>query len=181
MKKKKFRDHALAGFLDLLGSKTVSPGGGTAAALTAGIGIALVEMVSAINGSKMTQLKTLRRQMENFMDLDAFYFLKLSALTKKKERGQVFQSALKKCAETPLRICEGAFQGACLAQDEHTRTGRWLKSDLVEASILLKAAFQSAKLNVEANLGSITDKKYVESVREKISLWEKKWSNLPVF
>ncbi len=176
-----FRAKKLADFLDLLGSKAVSPGGGTAAALTAATGIALIEMVSAINGSGTAPLKVLRRRMESLMDEDAKYFLKLSALYKKKVKGSALQEALKKCAQAPMLVCEGSFRSARLAQAERSRTGRWLKSDLVEASILLEAAFQSAKLNVEANLRFIDDRKYVEGIRGKIMDWEKKWSKLPTF
>ncbi len=181
MTHRSFRRQALAHFLDLLGSKAVSPGGGSAAALTAAVGLALVEMVSAINCSGTARLKTLRRRMEVLMDEDAKYFLNLSALYKKKERGPALQKALKKCAQTPLLICEGVFEGVRLAQSERSRTGRWLRSDLIEASILLKAAFGSAKLNVEANLGFISDKKYVTGVRGKILTWEKRWSKLRAF
>ena len=179
MAQKNFRRQSVTGFLDLLGSKAVTPGGGSAAALTAAIGIALVEMAASINGSGSAKARTLRRRMEILIDLDAARFSRLSALYKRKEKGVVLQNALKACAEPPIKICEGAAIGVRLAKEEWPRTSRWLKSDLVEASVLLNAAFRSGLLNVEANLALIKDKKYVADTRKKIASWEKKWQKLP--
>ena len=163
----------------MLGSKAVSPGGGAAAALVAATGIALVEMAASINGSASTKPRVLRRRLETLMDLDAARFSKLSALYKRKQKGVALQAALKGCAEPPLKVCKSAFDGVRLAKEEWPRTSRWLKSDLVEAGILLQAAFRSGKLNAEANLTLIEDKDYVTRTRKKLSDWEKKWQKLP--
>ncbi len=178
----KFRKQSLEHFLDVLGSEAVSPGGGTAAALTAATGLALVEMVTRINSKKKSApksakillIKLRRKRLQNIMDEDAAAFLKLSAFYKKKEKGPGYQSALKNAAAVPLEICEISLDGLLWANRECSFTGRWLMSDLVEAAVLLEAAFKSAKLNVEINLKESADKKFVSKIREKILLLERK-------
>ena len=178
-----FRQKKISYFLDKLGSDSGSPGGGAAAALTAAIGIALVEMVVRINSkrknptggkSKAARLKTLRRRMESVMDRDAAVFSKLSKLLKAKNRGTLYQTALKAAAAVPFVICKTVPEGLRLAKSEAAFTGRWLMSDLVESESLLKAAFFTGKLNVEINLNEIEDQKFVLSKRRALAVWEKK-------
>ncbi len=167
--------------MDLLGSESVSPGGGTAAALTAALGLALVEMTARINAKKKlknspgkaAKIKNARERMENLMERDAAVFLRLSAFYKKKDKGPGYQTALKNAAAVPFEICERAVQGLGWAKQEFAFTGRWLKSDLLEAVVLLEAAFESGRLNVEINLNEITDKKFVSKTRSSLLALEK--------
>ena len=155
--------------MDKLGSSAGVPGGGAAAGLTAALGLALAEMVARINSrktgkasaAKAAKLKSLRRVMENLMDKDAAAFARLSKFYKNKDRGPKYHEALEYCAEVPLGICSAAVQGLAIARSETASTGRWLMSDLKESKLLLRAAFFSAKLNVEVNLNEIPDPFYV--------------------
>ncbi len=182
----KFHKQSVEHFLDVLGSEAVSPGGGTAAALTAATGLALVEMVARINSKKrsaaknvkVSKIRQCRKRLENIMDEDAATFLKLSAFYKKKDKGPRYQSALKNAAGVPLKICEISLTGLLWAKHESSFTGRWLMSDLVQASVLLEAAFRSAKLNVEINLKETADKNFVSEIRKRLFLLERKIRSL---
>lgn len=177
-----FRKNKLSVFMDKLGSSAGAPGGGAAAALTAAMGLALGEMVAQINAkktgerslAKAAKLKALRRSMEKAMDTDAATFDRLSKFYKSKDRGPRYHEALENCAEVPMGICAAAAEGIRIVRSEAAFTGRWLMSDLKESEILLKAAFYSAKLNVDVNLNEIPDKNYVAGKRNLLNTLAKK-------
>ena len=176
-----FRLENIGRFLNQLGSDSGSPGGGSAAALTAALGIALAEMVVRINvkgkpagrKSKAARLKALRQRMELVMDKDAAAFSALSRFYKTKDRGARYQAALKKAAEVPFVICETVPEALRLAESEAASTGRWLMSDLVESKTLLKAAFDAGKLNVEINLNALADKRVAAAAKKRLAALEK--------
>lgn len=177
-----FRDDELGVFTDKLGSSSGAPGGGAAAALTAALGLALAEMVARINArrtgesskKKASKFKSLRRSMESLMDKDAAAFEKLSKFYKDKDRGPKYREALENCAESPLGICAAVIEGLKILRSEAASTSRWLMSDLKESEILLRAAFDSAKLNVEVNLNEIPDKNYVAGKKILLAALAKK-------
>ncbi len=165
-------------FSSLLGSDRPSPGGGSAAALTAALGCALAEMVSRLNGKRKTNaeasqsskntisLESLRRDLENLMTEDAKAFESVSKLWK--EKPPELQGLLKHAATVPLTIIEKSNKSLEIASHEITRTSKHLISDLAEAGILLFAAIKSARFNVEINLSAIDDKAFNQNTRSKV-------------
>ena len=182
MKTFNFSKYPLSQFLSVLGSDSPAPGGGSAAALVASLGIALVEMVARINAkrnaknskNRIDTLRRLRMRAENLITQDAKAFMALSRVFKEKRKGARFQQALKVGARVPLEICEFSSQALSIALLEKNRTSRWLASDLVEAALLLEAAFGSGRLNVEINLGQITDKNFVFKIKKRLDFLEHK-------
>lgn len=173
---REFTKTNLKQFLDELGSPAVSPGGGSAAALTAAVGIALVEMVTAINdrraGVKSAGLraaKKLRRKTTGLITKDALAFGLISKYFKEGKKNPRYQAALKKGARVPMEICEASVQGAALGRKQAQRTSHWLASDLAEAKILLKAAFHAGRLNVEINLKDLKDHPFVRRARNRMN------------
>lgn len=168
-------------FLKDLGSKKGAPGGGAAAALTGASGSALVEMVARLNDVRTARLtKTagraegLRQKLQRLIGEDARVFLVIRSLYKKrKENGPAWQQALKKGVAVPLKICEACVDSGELARAEKDRTSRWLESDRQEALILLRAAFDSANLNVEVNLKEMTDGLFCGQMRQRIKKWRR--------
>ena len=165
----------LDAFLAELGSKKGAPGGGAAAALAAAAGAALVEMVARLNAARLKRASgtagkaaLLRGKLQRLIREDAKAFGRIQKAYKlRKKKPALWQSALKSGARPPLRIVEYCAAVAKLAQGERKRTNPWLESDRREALILLRAAAQSAWLNVEINLKSIDDKKFVQRVRKQ--------------
>ena len=163
-KNKDYRSGSVARFLDELGSSSVSPGGGSAAALCAALGLALAEMVARINDKRAkkketAEAKKLRKRLEWLTTLDAKTFKAMSKFFKEDRKSLKFQNALRVCAKVPLEICELSLKGLRLARREENRTSRWLASDLAESGVLLEAAFYSARLNVNINLRGMLEKK----------------------
>lgn len=158
-----------------LASPSPAPGGGAAAGVTAALGVALAEMTAAINARrakktfpKSNDLSGLRSRCLKAVERDARAFAAVDRLRGADRAGARYQSALRKAAEAPasmVALCERAI-GACVR--EAPRTSRWLASDLIEASLLLRAAAQAARLNVDINLGMIRDARYVRSMRSRM-------------
>lgn len=179
-----FSEFKLSSFLKELGSASSSPGGGTAAGLCGALGTALIEMVARINEQRISKknagaqdpeanqrihfLNRARLQFEELMTLDCQAFLEITKLYKEKAEATHYQAALKKGASAPFAIAELAAKTLDLGIAELPRTSPWLISDLTEASILLPAAFYSARLSVEINLKSIDDATFVKDMRQKL-------------
>jgi len=174
-----YKKCTLIKFLDELGSASPAPGGGSAAAVTATLGTALVEMTSRLNDKRLgrssgTALKAaaLRAKLQELVAKDAAAFENIRKIFKiKKEKPAAWQSALKAGAKVPLLICEHCVGAAGLAKREKARTGAWLESDRKEARVLLRAAFDAANLNVEINLKEISDSAFCSRTRREIKKW----------
>ena len=171
-----FENQKLKDFLADLGSKKPTPGGGAASALTGSSGAALVEMVARLNDARTKKNSGtadlalgLRKKLQGLIRKDARAFEKVRTAYKTRDNKQAkWQSALKGAARSPLEICESCRAAAALARREAPRTSRWLESDRREALILLRAAFESARLNVEINLKGIDDKAFVRSCKRRL-------------
>jgi formiminotetrahydrofolate cyclodeaminase len=166
--KMNFSKNTLSQFLEKLGSSSMTPGGGAAAAVTGALGAALVEMVIAINDKRAgvvsseekKSIRALRLRLLMLATLDARAFDRLSKHFKQPKESPIFQKAAKEASGTPLEICELCSKAMKIAAGQKNRTSRWLASDLREAQVLLRAAFDSGRLNVEINLQSLTDRKW---------------------
>lgn len=160
----------------------MTPGGGSAAAVTAVLGVALLEMTTGINQKRKfsalsaAHLKKMRKVRKDLLALatqDAKTFLKLSKIGKTNRSGPLYQKALKESAAVPLEICFLCQESLRMATGEISRTSRWLASDLAEASLLLEAAFRAARWNVEINLKSLTDRKYAAKTTRHLKSLER--------
>ncbi len=162
-------------FLEKLGSSEPAPGGGAAAALTVAQAAALGEMVARLNFKRSKNKKncaalfTIRKKLMILLEKDAQAFTLLSRFKKEDRVKASYQSVLKKAAGVPLEICQAALEGLKLAAGEKTFTSAWLYSDLVESAILFEAGFSAARLNVEINLASMTDKKSVSKIKTQLN------------
>lgn len=172
----------LSRFLGDLGSDAMSPGGGSAAALTGAMAAALIEMVCRLDAKRLIKkglngrasLKragfaaAIRAAQTRRVEEDMRAFLALTAIASDKRSGPVYLKAVKSCAEAPWRIADGCAKTAALCLAERPYVSQWLLSDLIESAVLSQAAFRSAILNVECNLGAISDPIYVVRLRRRI-------------
>ena len=168
-------------FVSLLASDSPAPGGGGAAAIAVALGAALGEMVAALTVGKKryasveaeikdaaTELERLRNKLLDMVMEDAEGFLPLSEAYR-----------LPKDAPDREKILEDATLKACTAPYEMMKLGsRALKqvarvaekgsvmavSDAGCAAAMIKAAVDSAALNVYINTKSLKDRERAESM-----------------
>lgn len=157
-----FKNFTLIQYLDVLSERTPVPGGGSAAALTAALGAALISMVARYSLGKgkppaiekkihgiLHKSERLRKRFTQLVDLDAEAYLKVvqagpgSTPTKK--------TALKAARAIPFEVGRLCYSAVQLAPDLVQHGNRYLISDIQVAVEFLLAAFKSAMVNVEIN------------------------------
>lgn len=184
---------SLKKYLDDLAAKLPAPGGGSAAALTAATGVALISMVANFTIGKekyksveeeirkiLSSSEDLRQKLINLVDEDVTAYKKLSGAYKlpkdspedKRKREQAMQEGLKEAMATPLEVCKLSHQAVKLCPVMSEKGNANLISDVGVAVALLASAFQSALLNVEINLKSIKDNEFILKIREVLKPME---------
>jgi glutamate formiminotransferase/formiminotetrahydrofolate cyclodeaminase len=76
-------------------------------------------------------------------------------------------SALKQATTVPLRVAERAAELLQIIDSLRPITSPNMKSDLVTAAALARAAIEGALANVEINLESLQDKEFVAQTRRR--------------
>ena len=89
-------------------------------------------------------------------------------------RDAAIQTALKEAAAMPLRVAKMSARVLQLAQEAKGKGLKSAVSDVTVAMFMAQAAFKSAVLNVQANLETITDGKFVTDYREQIVTLEER-------
>lgn len=185
---------SLKKYLDDLASNKPAPGGGSAAALAAATGVALINMAANFTIGKekyksvedeikevSSQAEGLRGKLMNLVDEDVAAYKKISSAFKlpkkspedKRKRTQAIQQGLKEALAPPLEVCKCCHQAGKLCPVLAEKGNRNLISDVGVAIVLLESAFQAALLNVEINLKSIKDEKFILEIREVLEPMEK--------
>ena len=169
-----------------LGSAEPTPGGGAAAAVVGALGAALVEMTANLTIGKprladvqaqatsiQQHASELRRTLERLGAADAEAFEHVGAAYKlprgddaqKAERAQAIQASLRLAADVPLETARAAAEVVGVAEAAAPILNPAVISDVLVGALLAQAAVNSAALNVEINLASMTD----PSTRERYS------------
>ncbi len=166
-----YKDENLKKYLDDLAAKLPTPGGGSAAALTAGLGAALISMVINFTLGKpryaqyekelketLSQSENLRGELLNLVDLDV----------------EAYKSKnLRDALNIPFMVCRLCFEGIKLCPPLVTKGNVNLVSDVAVAAILLESGFAAAYCNVEINLKSLNDKELTRSIHKELEQKEK--------
>jgi formiminotetrahydrofolate cyclodeaminase len=158
-------------FLDELAGAAPTPGGGSASALAAAMGAAMVSM--ACNPEE------LRRELTAAGDEDTAAYGAVSAAYKlpkgtdveKAARSAAIQQALRGATEVPLKVARAAAEVLPLTRIAQAKSNPNVASDARVAELLARAGFDGAVANVEINLGSIQDTDYVMRVRAQLDQW----------
>ena len=175
-------NYTLNDFLEKLASKSATPGGGSAAALTGAIAASLVSMVCNLtigkeNYSEFQDLnnESLRKSQELINDLklcaqkdiDAYNsVMNAFKLPKSPERTQKIQEAYKSAVEPPELTVKKCLEIVKLARDLVNKSNKNAVSDLYSAIFLAKAGISCAIENVEINIALIKDSEFVLKKRE---------------
>ncbi len=175
-------------FVDKLGSKSPTPGGGGASALVGALSAALANMVAHLTIGKtkyasvevdMLDLKSaasnLQAELLTLIEGDAEVFEPLSrayALPKdtpeeKEARAKVIEEALRKACQVPLLIMEKCCSCLKLIGIAAQKGSSMAVSDAGDAALFAKAALQAASLNVYINTKLMKDRALADSYNRR--------------
>ncbi len=169
-------------FIEQLAAPAPTPGGGSAAAASAAMAASLATMVASMSRAKkayaqheiqlseaISRLSHLREELKLAIDSDAeSYKSVMDAYKKSREAAAadgIVDAALKQATSVPLRVAERAREVLRIVDDLLPITNPNMKSDLVTAQALARAAIEGALANVEFNLESTKDADFVAQVR----------------
>jgi formiminotetrahydrofolate cyclodeaminase len=174
--------------LDAFASPDPTPGGGSAAALAGAIGASLLAMVAGMPKTKTGspdarealdaargRLMAARTTLAGLVDRDAAaYDLVVAAYgrprgtdAEKAARRDAIQHAMRIATDVPLEtatVCAGALREAAAVE---TYGNPNATSDVGTGIALLGAGLRGALLNVDANIGSLTDPAIVAEFEER--------------
>ena len=177
-------------FAAKLASKEPVPGGGGVAALVGALGAALGSMVGNYSIGKkkflgmeekhqeiidkscdlMTKLLSLiDEDAENFEPLSRAYGLPKDTPEEAVEKERVLQECLKVAASGPIKMVEYIYEAIKLQEELVDISTKIIISDVGCGVQFLKAALNSASLNVTVNLNLISDEAYVKEVNDRMA------------
>ena len=162
-----YKDQSLKKYLDDLAGKFPAPGGGSAAALNAALGAALISMVVHFTLGKPKyaeyehELKSILHKSEKLRE----EFLRLTDLDVIAYQSKNMRDAL----NTPFMTARLCYEGIKLCPPLIKKGNLNLISDVAVAAVLLESAFTSAYFNVEINLKTLSDKKLSQVIRKELS------------
>jgi formiminotetrahydrofolate cyclodeaminase len=185
MIEKPLAELALIDLLDAFAGDNPVPGGGSASALAGALGVSLLLMVTAMPKTRTgtaeetadladaaSRLRPRRDELAALIDADseayaavvAAYRLPKRTDDEKQARGAAIQEAMTGATEVPLetmRVCQQALRGAAIVAQAGNPNA---KSDVGVAIELLLAGLRGARMNVDINLGGLSDGAYVARV-----------------
>jgi glutamate formiminotransferase len=176
-------------FIEQLAAPTATPGGGSAAAAAGAMAAGLAGMVASMSRGKKAylayenqlseaigKLAALREELKAGIDADAAsYNSVMKAYKAAKEAtdgGHAINAALREATLMPLGVAERSVKLAEIANELKSISNPNMKSDLVTAIALARAALEGALANVAINLDSIQpgapeDESFVAATRER--------------
>lgn len=178
-------------FIEVLSSNAPVPGGGGAAAYVGAVGVALGNMVGSLTLGKkkyadveadIRNLKEkadiLQKQLLLLVDEDAKVFEPLSKAyrlpkdteNEKAVRAEVLEMALKEACSVPLKIMERCCEAIELIKEFAEKGSSLAISDAGCAAACLRAALQSASLNVYINTNLMMDKTWAAEADTKATV-----------
>jgi glutamate formiminotransferase/formiminotetrahydrofolate cyclodeaminase len=174
-------------FIEQLAAPVAAPGGGSAAAASGAMAAGLAVMVASMSRGKkayaqyerqlseaILRLGRLREELKSAIDDDAEAFNSVMAAYKKAKESShgddLIGAALKQATNIPLGVAERAREIVGIVDSLRPITNPNMKSDLVTAAALAKAAIEGALANVEINLESMKDVKFVRQTRQRTSI-----------
>jgi glutamate formiminotransferase/formiminotetrahydrofolate cyclodeaminase len=173
-------------FIEQLAAPTATPGGGSAAAAAGAMAAGLAHMVAAMSRGKkayvqyeqqlstaIARLSVLREEFKASIDADAASYDAVMKAYKEARQSPdadaIINPALRQATSVPLHVAERAREVAQLGEQLKPITNPNMKSDLITAVALARAAIEGALANVEINLESLKDDGFVAQTRQKVS------------
>jgi glutamate formiminotransferase / formiminotetrahydrofolate cyclodeaminase len=171
-------------FIEQLAAPAATPGGGSAAAASGAMAAGLATMVASMSRGKkayaqyepqlseiISRLSQLREELKASIDADAESYMSVMAAYKKSRESSaadgMIEAALKEATSVPLSVAERAREVLRITDELRPITNPNMKSDLVTAAALGRAAIEGALANVEINLESLKDADFASQVRHR--------------
>jgi formiminotetrahydrofolate cyclodeaminase len=183
-------DTPVRDLLNAFSSSDPTPGGGSASALASAVGVSLLMMVAGLPKTRHNSdedrtaldavaaaLIGVRQQLAEAIDADtaaydavvAAYKLPKTTDAEKSARKDAIQRALKGATDVPLGVMRLSAEALTHAAAVAAHGLPSAASDVGVAQALVRAGLEGARLNVEINVGSITDEIYAPAVRAEIA------------
>ena len=177
--------------IDEVSRDSPAPGGGSVAALSGSLGVALGVMVANLCTSKAgferkkKELNSIAEEgqkikefLVNAIDEDTNAFDKVikamrmpkDSDTEKKLREEKMQEGYKAATEIPLKTVEYCCKALKICERISKLMDDSMASDVGSGAHMSIAGAQSAAYNVKINLNSIKDKKYISETEKKLNL-----------
>jgi methenyltetrahydrofolate cyclohydrolase len=168
-------DKTLHDVLAAFSSAAPTPGGGSACAAGAAIGVALLIKVASVANVPLHALAGVEAQLVDAMDDDASAYQHVIAARRQPRESQAertlrtvaIQKALRHATDVPLGImrltAEALSEARLLAERIRPSTA----ADAAVAVMLLRAGFDGARMTVEANVGGLADAEYVRTAHDR--------------
>ena len=184
-----YREGSIEGYLADAAAGKDAPGGGSVSALAGALGAAMSSMVcnftvgrekfkdvegrvkeilSAAEEGVRRLAELMDRDVEEYKKVTAAYKMPRGTEEEKARRRAAIQEALKSAMSAPLETLRLCHKLILDLKDLVEIGNPNLISDVGVAAILLEAALDGAKLNVEINLKFIKDSDLVERTRKEI-------------
>ena len=159
------RDQSVGEYLTALASTAAVPGGGSAAALAAAMGAALVSMVAKLSARKakteedgavltglVPELDQLAARLLELSQDDITAYRAVIEARKSGAQGEAMARAYQRAAEVPLEAATVASRAITLLPEVSRRSWEMTASDLAVGSELLQTGLSGALGNVANNL-----------------------------
>jgi len=163
------KDQTVGDYVQALGSTAAVPGGGSAAALAAAMGAALLSMVAKLSARKaraevdrdvltglVSELDRLAARLLELSQDDVEAYRAVIEARKSGAQGEALARAYERAAAVPLATATTAARGLSLVDDISKRAWEMTASDLAVGSELLQTGFHGALGNVAINLPELT-------------------------
>ncbi len=155
-----------ASFIDQLARARPDPGGGAAAAYSAGVGLALLTKIIRLEksrpyndesqgrfwGAQLAETRRLTRIFQHLRQVDVEAYLTMAQALSLQQQGTSLQRAVEEATRCPWQIMEQTLVALDLVAAAGIRCKRHLLSDLLVATELLGGALQGAYHIAAANL-----------------------------
>lgn len=185
-------DGPIKTYLDDLAAKKPAPGGGSAAALSAAVGVSLISMVANYTagnpkykdvegkaGDILIKTKKYISELKRLVDEDVEAYGRLSKKLKELPKNSPkLDEAYKEAATPPFETCRIAGECLKICKDIASWGNKNLVTDTAIAAILLEGAFFSAKFNVYINLKYIKDMNYIAGIHKVLQPLEEELPKL---
>ena len=183
-----YTDMTLSDLLDAFASNEPVPGGGSAAALAGALGTSLLLMVAGLPTTRTgtpeeaadlaeasARLRPIRDALTSLIQDDSDAYAAVLAARRlpkgtdeeKQQRRTAIDRAMHQATEVPLetmRYSQQALRGATVIAANGNRNAA---TDTATGAGLLLSALRSAGLNVDVNIGSVSDSAFTSRVAEE--------------